>query len=471
MHLDKSSLSIPIPLTVTLDPHRMDDLYSMFVCGQIHSSLFTYNSSGNIENDIAESATFDSSKHILEIKIKNLLFSDGTTITADHVMNSLKRPFSKQASISADMNYIEGYELAIKGKDSLAITVRDTKTILIKLKYETDFIFKHLALPDLAILKINKFNDELPSAKITSGSYFVSEFDSKRLVLEKSQNRGNESGPKTVFLPKVEIKDLKSLALSGEIDTTEFYQNLSFEEELMTNNWKKIVTGQTYENFLILNPSKLPRIFRENLFNLINSNIFQKFITENNFIPAFGLVPQSLPGSIYKPIKSDLNLIKSMPQKFKLTYSKSNQSHQVIAEMLSNLLITDGHEIDLEPLELDQFYAALFAKKSSAIIAGKGLDYPDAYANLSYYVTDIASNFLFMENSDLDAEIKSLTRVVGSNRIDMYRDIQTKILSHRTVFPLFFGTTFSSLWSPKVKSVPSHPFGIQFLKLKDFEMN
>jgi len=75
-----------------------------------------------------------------------------------------------------------------------------------------------------------------------------------------------------------------------------------------------------------------------------------------------------------------------------------------------------------------------------------------------------------MENSTLDATIAKLPLLSTEERISKYKNIQKEILQQATVKPLFFGHNTCGLWSSRVKKVPSHPFGFQFLKLIEIEM-
>lgn len=108
---DNAVLKIHIPVfKLVLDPHKMEDLYSMAVITQIYRGLLRYSSPGDVLPDLAESWTQSADKKIYQFKLKASKFSDGSEITATNVQMSFARIFHLGSSIGADIDYIEGTE-------------------------------------------------------------------------------------------------------------------------------------------------------------------------------------------------------------------------------------------------------------------------------------------------------------------------------------------------------------------------
>ncbi|NJL24358.1 MAG: hypothetical protein HC902_03740 [Calothrix sp. SM1_5_4] len=141
--------------------------------------------------------------------------------------------------------------------------------------------------------------------------------------------------------------------------------------------------------------------------------------------------------------------------------------HAQTAQWFKAKLSAVGINVVIESLDFDKYYEVLLSKRGELIIAGKGIDYPDGLANLTYFRTDIQNNFLFMEDASLDEELRALPFMNAGDRIQAYEELQDRILAQKTIIPLYFGHITSGLWSPRVRKIPSHPFGFQFLKIDE----
>lgn len=457
-------LRIPLPsVKLETDPHIMEDINSMFLVQQIHRSLFRFSSDGTIQPDLAEQIEFSNDGRIMRIWIKaGQTFSDGSPITATHVVKSLRRPFQVGAGIAADLAYLEGARTALEHKNGelLGINERGPLEISISMLRPVDLLPTHLALPDLSILKIGP--DGKWDSSATSGFYTISERSERGIYLTPR----SADAPKVRILPLSTDKAFKA-ALNGEVDTVEQYSFSSDElDQLIQAGWRTTVHSLSYENFLLLNPIHLNRKVRELISAVINSADLVTALGDG-MQPAHGLIPPNLLGALTEPYPRPQPTEMDIMTTIKIHFNINNRLHQKAAHWISNQLAEYGIEAMPTPLEHDDFYEHLLKRKSTAIIAGKGLDYPDGLANLTYFRTDVANHFLFMENSDLDRRLSDLTFISQPEKESTYREVQKAILAHRTVIPLFFGHTTSGLWSKRVRSVPSHPFGFQFLKLEE----
>lgn len=460
---DASPLTIALPsVNLEIDPHVMEDIQSMFLAQQIHRSLFRYSSDGTIFPDLADSVSFSPDRRQMQIRIKkNQTFADGSPLTADHVARSLRRPFVIGAGVAADLSYIVGAEEALRKKDEspLAIEVHDPLTVSIQMTVPSDLLPTHLGLPDLSILKLAE--DGHWDQAATSGEFTIETKDDHSIAL-KSRSSG-----KMIRLLKLNPEDAFAKALSGEIDSIEQYALAPNQiRKLEDIGWHTAVHSLSYENFLLMDSRRLSPEVRTLAATSLKSVDLVKALG-HGLQPAYGLIPPNLPGALSVPYVPNRAQGTVGREKFALHYNRNNQLHERTALYIQSLLALSGIEVTPSPLDHDDFYDHLLNKKSAAIIAGKGLDYPDGLANLTYFRTDIQNHFLFMENSSLDRELGQLTALPADDREAVYQGIQKRILDQATVVPLYFGNNTSGLWSPRVKTVPNHPFGFQFLKLSE----
>ena len=186
-------------------------------------------------------------------------------------------------------------------------------------------------------------------------------------------------------------------------------------------------------------------------------------------MPAYGLIPPNLPGALAEGLDPVPAADVNAPASIVLHYNENNGLHRQTAEYIQRKMRAHHVSITIQPLSHEQFYEHLLGQKSTAILAGKGLDYPDGMANLTYFRTDVKNHFLFMENDSLNRDLANLAFLKSEDRPQAYHEMQKRILAQRTILPLFFGHTTSGLWSARIRSVPSHPFGFQFLKMDEVQ--
>ncbi|MBL7542830.1 MAG: hypothetical protein JNL11_03395 [Bdellovibrionaceae bacterium] len=111
-------LKINVPdVKINIDPHKMEDAFSMLIVSQIHRGLLRFDSQGNIVSDLAEKWTISPDKLKYRFQLRNRTFSNGTPITSQNVIMSFARIFFLEAGFAADIDYIKGIAEFQKSKD------------------------------------------------------------------------------------------------------------------------------------------------------------------------------------------------------------------------------------------------------------------------------------------------------------------------------------------------------------------
>ena len=187
----EKTLKIHFPVyKLMLDPHKMEDLYSMAVVTQIYRGLLRYNAPGDVLPDLAESWTESADKKTYRFKLKASEFSNGSKVTAANVQMSFARIFFLGASIGADIDYIEGATKfrETKNIDDLGIKVVSPDVVEFRLSRPSALFLVQLAVTDCAVLPLKKFDDvlDLGTKGIFSGPYKVTSGpDESGLTIEK----------------------------------------------------------------------------------------------------------------------------------------------------------------------------------------------------------------------------------------------------------------------------------------------
>ena len=80
-NMKKTQFNIAFPIKIVdLDPHKMEDIYSMTINTQLNSSLLRYLSDGEIESSIAKSWSVSEDGLTYIIKLDQKKFSKGDPI-------------------------------------------------------------------------------------------------------------------------------------------------------------------------------------------------------------------------------------------------------------------------------------------------------------------------------------------------------------------------------------------------------
>jgi len=480
---DNLQLNIHIPqVNLNLDPHKMEDAFSMLIVSQIHRGLLRYSSEGEILPDIAESWKESEDKLRYTFKLKNVTFSDGTPITAQNVVYSFARIFRLQAGIAADVDYIKGANQTSEAKDlsSFGVKALDAKTVEFNLSYPSALFLKHLAVVDCAILPVTQLDQKLKFDETGSfsGPYKIQSFkDNNDVHLKKWRTDGYESQtpPSLVHIFTTTENPMK-LATEGLTDTLD--RDLVTPEDtakLKALDWESVPSEITNETFVILNPKKLNLEARKFLFSQVDSDEIIKLLADEILKPAYGLIPNGFSGELTdkdaQPLKIDLKKYTGPAISFKLDYEEGSESEKKIAEFLAKKWTTKNIQVELNPLSKLKKLERMFSKQSDAVIGRKGVDYPDGLSVLTYFKGKYEANYFHVNDPKIDLAIAEATKEFNTEkRIQKYKDIQIQILKYYTNIPLFFGSRASGLWSQKVKSVPSHTMGFHTMHLEGVEM-
>jgi len=92
--MKKREISALVPIGESfemVDPSDLKSISTYFLIDNLGIKLLHVNAKNDYEHILAEKISFDDSKKIVTIRIKDALFSDGSTITSNDVLNTLKR--------------------------------------------------------------------------------------------------------------------------------------------------------------------------------------------------------------------------------------------------------------------------------------------------------------------------------------------------------------------------------------------
>lgn len=234
-----------LKVTIASTPDQIDPALNSSVDGgtydvHLFSGLIKYkpNASGDLELTadlaksiptavaITEGKDAGKVKYTFELR-DNIMFSDGTNITAQDFVDSWARASSYE--LGADYNYMfdiidytesnfktneEGKQVA--GHRDLNVTAKDSKTLEVVLPTDVPYFIEVCAFPALMVLKDAKNSSVIDddgqwaksSSAVTSGAYTIKEYKSGvRLIIEKNDNYWDAASVKQESIGFIFISD------------------------------------------------------------------------------------------------------------------------------------------------------------------------------------------------------------------------------------------------------------------------
>ncbi len=482
---NKAMLQVHLPnVKLVLDPHRMDDAYSMALIGQLVRGLLRFSPRGDVHTDLAESWKESADNLRFTFKLRETSFSDGQRITANHVVMSFARLFHVGAAMGADMSYIAGSQEFRKSGNLTDLGVRalSENEVEFRLAHPSGVFLRHLAVVDCAILPISNYKDSFDalSAKSFSGPYKLDHLlgDRELTIVKWRADAMDSKNPPARIIYRLDDTNAVELAKKGLTDTLDRDPvSLEGRNEMIRLGWRSYPTGLTGEEFIVLNPSNISDEARAYLYSQIDSESLVAAINNSAFLPAYGLIPAGVPGELSKEAlefwrrKQQFPKTLSKKVRFTFEYDENNPTDSKVVSYLKAVWNSPNLNINWKAEPKKEKLKRLFARTCEACLGRKGLDYPDGLSVLGYFKSGYDSNYFHVNNPSIDKGLGEAVRMVDSNaREDRYRALQTEILAHFTIIPLFFGSEASGLWSSKVHTVPPHPMGFHALPLETVEM-
>ena len=394
----KSMYSLPL----TLDPIQMNDTASLITGNLIYEGLVKFSPTLKIMPALAERwETSMDGKTITFHIAPSAKFQDSTPVTADDVVNSLKRASSKESRV---WKYYES--IAENGFRAV-----DPHTVQLTLNYAYPPILSVLAGATAKILpKSVQTNKDFFKSPIGSGAFQYSKLDEKNdeILLNRFNDfHGEPAKLNQLILRKTTGQEGTDLARTGKIDDL---ASLPLAADDAIFKFGSKVSSPVAATWIIgLNTRKTPFKdveVRRAFSSVIDSEAFRKKFFPDA-IQAFGYVPPGLPG--YKSSVS--------PGNPSLKTRHSNQSIVIaIPAILENALEIKsfleaaykkaGWNVKINLMNWDEMMAGYSNKSLQSFLVSMNMDYPDQEFYLKNFESNNPDNFSGLSDARIDALLK-----------------------------------------------------------------
>lgn len=382
----------------TLDPIKLNDIYSKRAFIYIYETLFEIDDDGVIHKKLVSDYRYINSKN-LYIKLRdNIKFQDGSLLTAKDVKYSLMR-MKKKGALKEFYSNIQDIE------------VLNSSELIIRLNTEEKYLFKLLSHSMSSIIK------EKDGKLFGTGEYQVKSFDKDQIVLSDNNKE------KTFTIERVFSTKERLLAL--------FNENADIVYDITDYN---IIKGKRLE---IINEDKIEIKASDNIVTLAlifgkeRELKFKKVIQSSIKDKTENILPPEIYGENFKV--QEFNLSKDEMKLYVDSLKKENrkielmilntEEDRALAKKIESDLKNNGIEIKITPYQVDAFYYKL--KNKDYDIALQHLVFNKKFPQISLgkvMLYDIYDRNLYNSFSLIKAQL-GIDKGLEKNNSTFIRDI------------------------------------------------
>lgn len=403
----------------TLDPIKLNDIYSKRAFIYIYETLFEIDDDGVIHKKLVSDYRYINSKN-LYIKLRdNIKFQDGSLLTAKDVKYSLMR-MKKKGALKEFYSNIQDIE------------VLNSSELIIRLNTEEKYLFKLLSHSMSSIIK------EKDGKLFGTGEYQVKSFDKDQIVLSDNNKE------KTFTIERVFSTQERLLAL--------FNENADIVYDISDYN---IIKGKKLE---IINEDKIEIKASDNIVTLAlifgkERELKVKKIIQNSIKnKTENILPPEIYGENFKV--QEFNLSKDEMKLYVDSLKKENrkielmilntEEDRALAKRIESDLKSNGIEIKITPYQVDAFYYKLknkdydialqhliFNKKFPQISLGKVILY-------DIYDRELYNNFSLIKNQlGIDEGLEKSNSIFIKNIDNIFYEIPYIPIEHQPIYILY----------------------------------
>lgn len=450
--------------------------------------LIQLDKNGNYTRYLASSIHESDDKLKYSFSIKEAYFSDGTKITLEHVLKSLKRVVLFNSPHTKPKDFIKGADKLKSLSDNIeGLRVIDDK-IYIELKYPVKELFYFLQLADYAILHPKQYNKEKLSImdwhELSSGPYYIKR-EKQELIFVKNKyffkGNANNKAPQKIILSGVDEKDSFELMSNNKVDfgRIHFSDYMKYHEQYKSLKDYELLGGQ-YSSIVHIDINIKSAKFKSNYTRQwLNKKIQEKFNIRNDQSAYMAKAYQYfLPGAKGFLDKSFLNTIlenidtKKIPNELKdgITITTLSSMEKLLPKNFEKQL-SEALEI---PIKIDfsisnkNYLKTLTDREYDAFIIMTSMSYKvlAETLNLSYksnppaYLDPTGKIHKLLAMYQKEFDIKKETSIIKSILKQMVEDSECIPLFY-AIYPKFYNTKTLNIDELNLSE------SMQFWKLKE----
>lgn len=448
----------------TLNPHTYTSNQALQVLRDIGEGLVTYAPDGTVVPGAAEEWTISEDGRTYTFKLRpNLVYSDGTAISASHFRNSFLRLFSSD-SIAPTQSYffvIDGSRDLVEGVDNAdlsAVRVVNDTTIEFQLSGITPYFLDLLTLP------VAYPTHPDPSFKRpTSGPYSVkrvSEPFSIELIRNKEYWNDKETYFDEVLYTEMDPATETRAFLAGELDVTHTIAGGEHRRLLEAEPETVKTSAGLGVLYLGISSSSEPlgsnRALRQALNKSIDRESLTTSVTGRGEIPAYSFVPPSISFLGTNAVEYDVPIATRLeeakrvienagfteddPLSITIDYFEGDTTTKIVLAVQRYWEDELPVKVTLNSQEPRVFMSRLQTPGEIEIFLGLWTgDYPDPSAFLSLFQSGHPNNFSYFSDLEVAKQLQIAADAPNKEVRDLaYAEIESIVAIEVPVIPLYF---------------------------------
>lgn len=477
----------------TLDPHFASGTWENNIIGDMFLGLTTEDSKGTLIPGLAKSWEVSKDGLTYTFHIRDAVWSDGTEITADDFVYSMKRILNPAtaAKYSFMLHPIKGAVEYNKGEaksDVLGVKALNKDTLQITLASVTPYFLESLthytgwAVPKHVVEKHGKEWARKGNIVVSGAFTLESWVPNSKISLVKNDkffDAGNVDLDGVEFFPVEKASAELKRWEAGEFHTTMGIPGGMMQALKDKHGSQVRVSPRLGTYYYAVNPAVIKDNRIRTAMNLtVNREIITQKISGSGEVPAYSWVA---PGTNNYPKAAVLNF-KSMSQADRVAkakklmadagYSPANpfevelsyntsEGHKKIAVAVSAMWKQIGIKTTLSNTEVKTHYAQLKEGKFEVGRAGWIGDYNDPYTFLELFKTGIAYNYGKYSNPAYDSAMEKASKMAGdlNARAEVMRKAEQLALDENALIPVYHYVN-KRLVNSKVKGWDDNLMGV-----------
>jgi len=482
----------------TLDPHATNDAITNNLLYQVYEPLLIRRGEGKLEPALATHWQQAADPTVWEFTLrKNVLFHDGTTLSADDVLFSLKRAQNSRTPVRLNLTTVIGF--AKKDDNIISIKTSSPDPIL-PAKLTNVFVVSRAWVVKNANGKTDEENVAggfFAKNENGTGPYKITarEIDVKTTLtrFDGYWDKSKKGFDVISYLPVRSAATRIAALLSGDVD---FVQDVAVQDvaRLQSQAAVRVRSGpenrtvflslnvdpKNIKNFAGKNPLAEPKV-REAIDLAIDRAALTKGVMRGLAVPLGTYVPPFVSG--YErtqdiQVKPDLKRARELlaeagyPSGFRLVLHCSNDrlpNDEAICTALANALDRIGIKTTPVARPFAVHLPAMYRAETDFYLMSTGFPTFDSSFNLDLFVHSRTAtgggsiNVTGYKNPDVDRDIEAIaTSADNQQRIRLMQAVWKRVKQDRPYIPLY-GLVSSYAMAPFI-DIPVDPSGIVYFK-------
>jgi oligopeptide transport system substrate-binding protein len=453
----------------TLDPSVMTGHPEFTIAEQIFEGLTAYDPQ-TLEPMPGAAESWEVSRDGLTYTFTirtDLVWSDGTQITADTFRDSWLRALAPETAsqYAYQLWYIqngEEYSNATAGRESVGIRVIDPFTLEVTLKSVTPFFLSLAAFQTYRPVPthvIKEHGDDrwyLPGNIVSNGPFKVEEWKPQQYIHLVKNDSYHDSA--NVILDHIMIYPVEDdntaleMFLNDELDWIQAIPSARLDEmrDHPDTRMAPFLATYYYKINTTANEALADKRVRQALSLAINRDDIITYITKAGQVPAWSIVPDSMPGYTRREEPRE-SLSKARALLAEAGYPDGEgfpgitilfntmQGHKLIAETVSKAWNRElGIDVLLENQEWKVYLDRVTSMDYDIARAGWVADYPDPMTFLDLWVTDGGNNSTGWSNKTFDSRIEEAGSTADTTRrMSLLYNAESILVDEMPIIPIY----------------------------------